>query len=117
MVKIAIVGTCASGKTSVVAALRDRGYDAYAVAQEHSEIASLWAHLSPDRVVCLETSLATVRARREDDRWPQWIYDLQVGRLSDARSHADVVIQTDHLSVEMIADEIEATLGLGKAAP
>ena len=34
--KIAIVGVCASGKTTLVAGLREAGYDAYNVAQEHS---------------------------------------------------------------------------------
>ena len=34
--RIAIVGICASGKTTLVRGLREAGYDAYNVAQEHS---------------------------------------------------------------------------------
>jgi broad-specificity NMP kinase len=109
--RVAVVGTCASGKSSVVAALRDRGFDAYAVAQEHSAIPTLWAHLAPDRVVFLEASLATVRQRRHADAWPEWIYAVQRERLDDARANADVIIATDDLSVDAIADEVIAAVG------
>jgi gluconate kinase len=106
VLRIAVVGTCASGKSSVVAELRQRGYDAYSVAQEHSAISRLWAHLSPDRVVYLEVELQTLRRRRDDMAWPEWIYHLQIERLESARQHADIVLATDELTVSEIVDTI-----------
>ena len=111
--RVAVVGTCASGKTSVVAALRDRGLDAYAVAQEHSAIAALWRHLEPDRLVYLDNRLETIQRRRHDDSWPEWIYQLQLKRLHDARAQADVVVTTDDLEIDEIVQRILAALGGG----
>jgi site-specific recombinase XerD len=108
--RVAVVGTCAAGKSSLVEELRSRGLDAYAVAQEHSAIPRLWAHLAPDRLVYLQTSLDTVRRRRGDTQWPEWIYEVQVERLADAREHADVTIGTDSMSVAEIADRVIVAL-------
>jgi len=105
-IRVAVVGSCASGKTSVVARLIEHGIDAWAVAQEHSAIQELWRHLGPDRLVYLDVSLASIRRRRSDDNWPDWIYDLQQGRLANARANADVIVPTDHLTL----DEVVATI-------
>jgi hypothetical protein len=104
--RVALVGGCASGKSSVVAALRERGVDAYAVAQEHSQIRDLWNHQLPDALVLLDASLETVRLRRADPAWPAWIYAVQQERLADARAHADLVLATDHSDQQALADEI-----------
>jgi molybdopterin-guanine dinucleotide biosynthesis protein len=98
--RVAVVGSCASGKTSVVARLREHDIDAWAVAQEHSGIPDLWRHLGPERLVFLDTKLHTVRARRDDENWPEWIFNVQQERLSDARTHADVVVMTDDLTLD-----------------
>lgn len=108
--KVAVVGTCASGKSSIVAALRERGLDAYSVAQEHSAISRLWDHLHPDRLVYLSISLDTLRARRDDDSWPEWIYQTQLERLSSAREHAHLVISTDSTTIDQVADAISSEL-------
>lgn len=113
---VAVVGCCASGKSSVVAALRQSGTNAWSVAQEHSAIAELWRHLSPDRLVYLDVSLETLRRRRNNDRWPSWIYDVQHERLTNARQHADVVIQTDALTVDQIVEIIRRELRLDESA-
>ncbi|MEX1157977.1 MAG: hypothetical protein WEC79_03480, partial [Thermomicrobiales bacterium] len=73
---------------------------------EHSGIPELWRHLGPDRLVLLDTSLLTVRARRGDDAWPEWIYDVQQERLVYARAHADLVVTTDALSLDQVVDAI-----------
>lgn len=104
--RVAIVGGCASGKSSVVAALRERGVAAYAVAQEHSQIRDLWRHQLPDALVLLDASLETVRRRRADPAWPEWIYTVQQERLADARAHADLVLATDQRDQQALADEI-----------
>lgn len=109
--RIAVVGHCASGKSTVVAALRERGLDAWAVAQEHSAIGDLWRHQSPDVLIFLDVGLDSIRARRGDPRWPEWIYDVQSERLADARQHADFLIPTDTKPVDAIVDQIIASLG------
>lgn len=104
--KVAVVGGCASGKSTIAERLRDLGYDAYVVGQEHSEIEDLWRRQSPDRVVFLETSLEAVRQRR-DRYWPEWLFHRQVKRLAWARKHADVIVNTEETSEE---DAMEAIL-------
>lgn len=110
--RVAVVGSCASGKTSVVAGLREHGVNAWAVAQEHSAIAELWRHLGPDRLVFLDASLATVRLRRGDPNWPEWIYNVQHERLANARANADVIVATDTLSLdEVVANALHGLPG------
>lgn len=98
--RIAVVGHCAAGKSTLVGALHRLGYDAHAVAQEHSGISWLWRHSACDVLIYLEVPLATVRARRGEE-WPQAVYDAQEARLTDARAHADLILDT---SKESIAD-------------
>jgi hypothetical protein len=112
--RVAVVGSCASGKSSVVACLRGRGFDAYAVGQEHSIIAALWRHLDPDRLVLLDVSLAAIQQRRDDPSWPQWIYDMQQERLRDARQHADIIVDTDDLDLAGVVEAIVARLDAGQ---
>lgn len=100
--KIAVVGHCASGKTTVVKLLREDGYNAYSVAQEHSIIRDLWRHQEPQHVLYLDVSLEELRRRRGNPQWPAWIFEEQEGRLRDAREHATVVIDTDNHEPEEI---------------
>lgn len=104
--KVAVVGGCASGKSTISARLRDLGYDAYVVGQEHSDIPDLWRRQSPDRVIFLETSLDAVRERRGRS-WPEWLFHRQRERLEPARAGADVIVNTERASVQ---DSIEAIL-------
>src|SRR3954454_17529511 len=89
--RIVVVGSCASGKSTLVAALRARGFDASVCAQEHSEIPTLWNHTMPDFLVLLEAKLATVRERR-GRAWPEPIYVMQQRRLENARRAAHVIV-------------------------
>lgn len=107
--KIAVVGGCASGKTTIAAELRSRGLDAYVVGQEHSGVASLWNHREPDFVVFLEVPLAAVRERR-DQNWPEWLYVAQQQRLRQACDSADVRANTADLSVEQTLATILSAL-------
>ena len=97
--KIAVVGTCASGKTTIVSELRRLGYDAYVVSQEHSIVRDLWLHLKPDALVFLHADYQTI-CRRRGGSWPLWLFDLQGERLANAREHADVVLDTSLMSIE-----------------
>jgi len=107
--KIVVVGSCASGKSTVVTALRAAGYDAYVCAQEHSEVRTLWRHGDPDFVVLLEADLAVVRDRR-DEHWPESIYRAQGRRLKEARAAANVIIDTGLVSIEDAVNRVSAAV-------
>lgn len=115
--RIAVVGPCASGKSTLVGALRDAGYDAWSVAQEHSMVADLWRKQHPDLLVALDLSLEELRARRENPVWPAWLLDLQRTRLTHAMEHADIVIDTDDLTPADVTERILSALGDASATP
>ena len=99
--RIAVVGPCASGKTTLVANLRREGVEAWAVGQEHSGVRQLWAKQSPDMLVALDVSLEVLRERRSLG-WPATIYAAQHERLRDAFEHADLVLNTGDLTEEAV---------------
>jgi hypothetical protein len=107
--RIAVVGGCASGKSTVVSELKRLGRDAYIVGQEHSGVASLWAARSPDALVYLHISFDEVKQRR-GEHWPEWLYMVQQERLSEARAAADVRIDTaEHTldqTIHIICDQL-----------
>jgi adenylate kinase family enzyme len=107
--RVAIVGVCGSGKTTVANGLKAVGVDAYVVGQEHSIVADLWRRQNPDAVIYLEASLDTVRERRGAS-WPGWIFELQQNRLRGARNAADIIVDTGSTSVPETIDEIRRSL-------
>jgi chloramphenicol 3-O-phosphotransferase len=107
--KIVVVGPCAAGKSTLVAALRALGYDAHVSGQEHSEIATLWRHSEPDVLIALDADIRAVRDRRGDS-WPDWLHDLQVRRLAVASRAADLAIDTTTLSAQDVVDRVVAYL-------
>ena len=107
--KIVVVGPCAAGKSTLVAALRELGYDAHASGQEHSEIAMLWQHSHPDVLIALEVDISAVRERRGGS-WPEWLHDRQVRRLAAASRAADLAIDTTAVSPQTVVDRVVAYL-------
>jgi hypothetical protein len=107
--RIVIVGPCASGKSTLVAALRDRGYDARVCAQEHSAIPALWRHSEPDVVIALDADIAAVR-RRRDSEWPAWLHAEQMRRLGAATEAADLRIDTSLLEISTVIERTVAFL-------
>lgn len=100
---IAIVGPCASGKTTLVNALRAQGFDARQIAQEHSYVPAMWAKITkPDLLIYLDASYETCTRRKNLD-WTPAEYQVQIERLSHAREHCDLYIDTENSSPEEIA--------------
>ncbi|MEW6524500.1 MAG: hypothetical protein AB1445_13265 [Bacillota bacterium] len=95
--RILVVGVCTSGKTTLVDALRRRGYDAYCVAQEHSSVSRLWALRSPDLVVCLDVSYEAAVTRRKVFWGPERL-QRQRDLLEQARARADIYLDTTGLT-------------------
>ena len=101
--RIVVVGPCASGKSTLVSRLKDLGFEAHAVAQEHSAIRELWKRKNPDVLIALDVSLDVVRARRSPT-WLEAVYERQHERLASAYAAADLTIDTDkHDADEMVA--------------
>ena len=81
-----MVGICASGKTTLVAELAQRGFDARQCGQEHSYVPDMWRRISrPQILVYLDASPETVRRRRAFE-YPLQRYQRQTERLRPAGS-------------------------------
>jgi hypothetical protein len=104
--RITVVGPCASGKSTLVRALRMHGYDAHVTAQEHSGVHGLWRRHDPQIVIALQADLETVRLRRNDPRWRKDVWNAQQERLADAFDHADLVADTSDRSAADVVDEV-----------
>jgi len=99
---IAVVGPCASGKSTLVGALRERGYNAREIKQEHSYVETMWQQLThPDLLIYLEVSQEVAGRRRAAEADAAWWGRLEQ-RLRHAREHANLHINTDHLSPEEV---------------
>jgi deoxyadenosine/deoxycytidine kinase len=100
--KIAVVGPCTAGKTVLVAALREAGYNARHVAQEHSYVPDMWQRIAkPDALIYLDVSYEVACLRRRIAWGPERLAE-QARRLAHARQHCDLCIETDDLSEEEV---------------
>ena len=101
---IAVVGPCASGKSTLVSALRERGYNAREVKQEHSYVETMWQQFTrPDLLIYLEVSQEVAGERRAAEADAAW-WDRLQQRLRHARQHADLHINTNRLSPDEVVD-------------
>lgn len=95
---IGIVGPCGSGKSTLLAGLERRGYRCRHIAQEHSYVQAMWQIITkPASLIYLHTSFENATARRKLN-WNRKDYEEQLHRLSHARLHADLFIDTDRLT-------------------
>jgi hypothetical protein len=95
---IKVVGMSASGKSTLVAGLRQAGYDARPISQEHSHVSDLWKQFGFPRVlIYLDATLGAQQARRSDVTWDEenWAEEQQL--LAHGREHADLRIDTTQL--------------------
>lgn len=106
--RIAVVGPCAAGKTTLVNALRRLGYDAKQIVQEHSFVPEMWQLFShPDLLVYLDASYAVCSQRKRLD-WSPQDHAEQLRRLNHARCHCNLYLHTDDLSAaEVLARVLE----------
>ena len=99
---IGVVGPCASGKTTLIAGLKQRGYHARHIAQEHSFVPDMWQRLTnPNILIFLDASYPVTCQRRKLD-WSEADWREQQQRLSHAKEHSDLYLKTDHLSIEEV---------------
>jgi chloramphenicol 3-O-phosphotransferase len=102
-----VVGPCASGKSTLIEALREAGYDARHPAQEHSYVKDMWLRLvAPDLLIYLDISYEASRRRRPGQDLGEDGMAEQARRLRHARAHADLYLDTS----EMTAEEVRAVV-------
>jgi deoxyadenosine/deoxycytidine kinase len=108
--KIGIVGPCAAGKTTLIASLKQAGYEARHIAQEHSYVSDMWQRLTnPDVLIYLDVSYPLTLQRRKIN-WTIEEYEIQLERLRHARLNADLYIQTDGLEPQAVLEQVLAFL-------
>jgi len=105
--RIAVVGPCSAGKSTLMPALRDAGYDARHPAQEHSYAPTMWQRISnPDILIYLDLSYEDARARRPHiDGGPRRLEE-QHRRLAHARKHCDYYLDTSGLSPKEVREAV-----------
>ena len=97
---IGIVGPCGSGKSTLVEGLEKHGYECRHIAQEHSYVPDMWQLITqPDILIYLNASFAVSTARAKLN-WQKKDHREQLRRLSHARTHANLLIETDDLTLE-----------------
>jgi deoxyadenosine/deoxycytidine kinase len=106
--RIAIVGPCSSGKSTLRQNLHTAGYNHIRnPAQEHSYVPHMWQKLTqPDILIYLDVDYPTTLARRpHQDLGPQRL-EQQRQRLAHARTHADFYLDTSRLTPDQIAEKV-----------
>jgi deoxyadenosine/deoxycytidine kinase len=110
--RIAIVGPCAAGKSTLAISLRRLGCDVHHVAQEHSYVPNMWQVMTrPDWLVFLDASYP-VSTRRKHLRWTEAEYMAEQARLAHARQNCDVYLLTDELTPQEVLRQVLQALGL-----
>jgi hypothetical protein len=61
-------------------------------------------------VVALEVDLETIRSRRSEAAWPEWLYETQQRRLSQARDAAAMLIDAATTPAPEVLDRVAAFL-------
>ena len=97
--RIAVVGPCSSGKSTLTKVLKAAGYEARHPAQEHSYVPNMWQRLTqPDLLIYLDVDYTNARARRPHiDGGPQRLAQ-QHFLLRHARENCDFYLDTSGLS-------------------
>jgi hypothetical protein len=105
--KVALVGPCGVGKSTIAALLEAAEITVAQPAQEHSGIPDMWQRLTrPDVLVYLDASLTTLRAHRPSSPWtPERLLETE-RRLAHARAHADLVIAVDGLTPSEVTERV-----------
>lgn len=111
--RIAIVGPCAAGKSTLAEALRTTGYDVHQPAQEHSYVPEMWQRLTkPDLLIYLDVGYNQARERRPHNIDRQQL-DTQNQRLAHARQHCDFYLDTSDLTPILVLERVLSFIEIG----
>jgi guanylate kinase len=99
---IGVVGPCGSGKSTLIGGLEKRGYRCRHIAQEHSYVKYMWQRITnPDVLIFLDCSYENSTTRRKLT-WLPADHEEQQRRLSHAREHAHIIIDTNFLNTDEV---------------
>jgi deoxyadenosine/deoxycytidine kinase len=105
--RLVVVGPCGTGKSALVEALRARGFNARSCAQEHSHVPDMWQRLSrPDLLIYLDAEAPTISERLRRDDFTGRVLAEQRQRLSHARQHCHLYIQTEGKTEAQVLTEV-----------
>ncbi|OGO15359.1 MAG: hypothetical protein A2Z14_08065 [Chloroflexi bacterium RBG_16_48_8] len=111
--RIAVVGPCGAGKSTLANQLRTYGLDVKEIAQEHSLAPAMWKRIThPDILIFLDVSYPSSTLRKNFD-WTEGEYAEQLRRLRHARENYDIYIHTDNLTTEEVLQETLDQLDIG----
>jgi hypothetical protein len=106
LLTVGLVGVCGSGKTTLTNGLKPYHYHVRQIAQEHSFVPDMWQRfVDPDVLIFLQVSYPTTLERKPFN-WNETEYQEQLRRLRHANKHADLHIDTDHLTVEEVRSAV-----------
>lgn len=109
---IAIVGPCGAGKTTLANGLKAHGFNARAIAQEHSYVQNMWQQLTrPDILIFLQASHLVGMQRRKFN-WTIAEWQEQQRRLSHSLLNADFFLDTNALSIKEVLATVLTYLSL-----
>lgn len=100
---IGVVGNCVSGKTTLVQGLKQKGFQAVNIPQEHSVTPRFWRKFNVDFLAFLTCTLETAQARRKIP-WGQIRLDQQAAILADAKAHCQLYLPTDDFTIEEVLE-------------
>lgn len=113
--RIAIVGPCGAGKTTLALNLQRLNFSARQISQEHSHVPEMWKKLAqPDLLIYLGVSYDEA-THRKNFNWHVSELEEQISRLKHARRNCDMYILTDRLTCDQVLEEVLANLPVGHA--
>jgi len=106
--KIAIVGPCSSGKSTLRKSLLAAGYRTVKnPTQEHSYVKDMWQRITnPDILIYLDVDYPATLIRRPHIDLGEQRVITQNQRLSHAREHADFYLDTSPLTPTEISEKV-----------
>jgi hypothetical protein len=109
--RIALVGPCGAGKSTLGDRLRALGYDCREPAQEHSYVQDMWWRWAqPDVLIFLDATAETIARRQHRDDWFDGFLKEERRRLQHARSYCHLYLSTDDLTPEQVLERVLAFL-------
>lgn len=107
---VGVVGPCGSGKSVLTEGLEKNGYVCRHIAQEHSYVPDMWQVMTnPGILIYLDVSFQ-ISTERTNLNWQEKDYMEQLRRLSHARAHAHIIIDTDTLTPDQVLQKVLAFL-------
>ena len=101
---IGVVGPCAAGKTTLSNSLRELGYAAKPIAQEHSFAPTMWQRITNPSILIYLDVTYDVSMQRRKMNWNEAEFEEQHRRLAHAREHADFYLHTDPLTINEVLE-------------